>query len=148
MNAAAGNPRADRRHPDFRADVRPECSKPNAEIVAASHAFDDAQLHGDRALLERMLAPEYLIAHASGRVGDRREFIEGFAGPGHSLEPFTIIEPVFLRVSPDVAIVGGETTFKGTEDSKPFTDHFRYADTLVKRNGQWLVIYSQVTPLP
>lgn len=120
----------------------------NAEILAAAHAFDDAQLHGDRATLEAMLAPEYLIAHASGKIGDRREFIEGFSAPGHTLEPFQIVEPIFLRVSPEVAIVGGETTFKGTEDGKAFTDHFRYADTLVKRGGKWLVVYTQVTPLP
>ncbi len=121
---------------------------PNAEILAAAHAFDEAQLHGDRTTLEAMLAPEYLVAHGSGRVGDRREFIDGFTSPGHTLEPFKIIEPIFLRVSPDVAIVGGETTFKGTEDGKPFTDHFRYADTLVKRGGKWLVVYTQITPLP
>ena len=121
---------------------------PNADVLAAAHAFDDAQLHGDRAMLEKMLAPEYLIAHGSGRVGDRREFIDGFAAAGHTLEPFQIVEPIFLRVSADVALVGGETTFKGTEDGKPFSDHFRYADTLVRRGGLWLVIYTQVTPLP
>ncbi|NIJ07064.1 ketosteroid isomerase-like protein [Sphingomonas vulcanisoli] len=121
---------------------------PNAEVLAAAHAFDDAQLHGDRATLERMLAPEYRVAHASGRIGDRREFIEGFAAPGHTLEPFQIVEPLFLRVAPDVAIVGGETTFKGTEGGTAFTQHYRYADTLVKRDGRWLVIYTQVTPLP
>ena len=121
---------------------------PNAEVLAAVHAFDDAQLHGDRATLEKMLAPEYLISHGSGHVGDRREFIDGFTDTGHTLEPFTIVEPIFLRVSPDVAIVGGETTFRGTEDGTPFSDHFRYADTFVRRGGLWLVIYTQVTPLP
>lgn len=134
--------------PAFGQAPSPNAPSPNAEVLVAAHAFDDAQLHGDRVTLEKMLAPEYLIAHASGAVGDRREFIEGFTGPGHTLEPFTIVAPIFLRVSTDVAIVGGETTFKGSEDGKPFTDHFRYADTLVKRNGQWLVIYTQVTPLP
>ena len=75
----------------------------NAEIRAAAQAFDDAQLHGDRAVLERMLASDYLLVHGSGRVGDKKDFIDGFTDPNAHLEPFDIRDRLFIRPSPDTA---------------------------------------------
>jgi ketosteroid isomerase-like protein len=123
-------------------------SAENAEIRAAAQAFDDAQLHGDRAVLERMLAPDYLLVHGSGRVGDRKDFIAGFTDPQSRLEPFEISDRLFLRPSPDTAIVGGEAWVRGTDHGKSFRQHFRYSDMFAKRSGQWVVVYTQVTPLP
>ncbi len=120
----------------------------NEEVRAAAYAFDDAQQHRDGAALDRLLAPDYLVVHASGRVGGRQEFIEGMTRPGVTLAPFEISDPLLVRPSPDTAIVGGEAWLRGTEDGRPFTVHYRYADTFAKRNGQWIVVYSQVTGLP
>ena len=120
----------------------------NQAVRAAAQAFDDAQQHGDRAVLERMLAPDFLLVRGSGRIGDRRDFIAGFTDPKSHLEPFDIGDRLFLRVAPDVAIVGGEAHVRGTDDGKPFAEHFRYADTFARRDGRWLVVYTQVTPLP
>jgi ketosteroid isomerase-like protein len=120
----------------------------NGEIRAAAQAFDDAQLHGDRAVLERMLAPDFLLIHGSGRVGDKKGFIDGFTDPAAHLDPFDIKDRLFIRPSADTAIVGGEAWVTGTDHGKPFKQHFRYSDTFAKRNGQWIVVYTQVTPLP
>jgi len=120
----------------------------NAEVRSAAQAFDDAQLHGDRAVLERMLAPDYLLVRGSGRIGDKKDFIDGFTDPNTHLEPFEIKDRLFIRPSADTAIVGGEARVRGTDHGKPFQEHFRYSDMFAKRNGQWVVVYTQVTPLP
>jgi uncharacterized protein (TIGR02246 family) len=120
----------------------------NAEIRAVAQAFDDAQVHGDGAALDRLLAPDFLFVRGSGRVGDRKDFIEAFANAKAKLEPFVISDRLFLRVSPDVAVVGGEAWVEGVEDGKPLAQHFRYSDTLAKRDGRWLIVYAQVTGLP
>lgn len=119
-----------------------------AEVRAAAKAFDDAQVQGDRAALERLLAPDYLFVRGSGRVGDRRDFIAGFTAAGQRLEPLRIEDPLFLRVTGDVAIVGGEAWIKGVENGRPLAEHFRYSDVFAKRDGRWLVVYTQVTGLP
>lgn len=120
----------------------------NAEIRAAAQAFDDAQLHGDRATLERVIAPDFLLAQGSGRIGDKKDFIDGFTDPNAHLDPFEIKDPLFIRPSADTAIVGGEAWVTGTDQGKPFRRHFRYSDTFAKRSGNWVVVYTQVTPLP
>jgi len=120
----------------------------NAEVRAVAQAFDDAQLHGDRAVLERMLAPDFLLVHGSGRIGDKKDFIDGFTDPNAHLDPFDIKDRLFLRPSADTAIVGGEAWVTGTDHGKAFKQHFRYSDYFTKRNGAWVVVYTQVTPLP
>ena len=120
----------------------------NAEIRAAAQAFDDAQLKGDREVLERMLAPDFLLVRGSGRIGGKADFIAGFTDPKAHLEPFEITDRLFIRPSPDTAIVGGEARVRGTDNGKPLAEHFRYSDMFAKRNGQWIVVYTQVTPLP
>jgi len=120
----------------------------NAEVRAAAQAFDDAQLHGDRAVLERMLAPDFLLVHGSGRIGDKKDFIGGFTDPNAHLDPFDIRDRLFLRPTADTAIVGGEAWVTGTDHGKAFKQHFRYSDYFARRNGAWMVVYTQVTPLP
>lgn len=119
-----------------------------AEVRAAARAFDEAQQHGDGPALQRMLAPDFLFVRGSGRVGDARDFIAGFTAPGHRLEPFTIVDPLFVRVSGDAAIVGGEASVTGSDAGKPFVQHFRYSDVFARRDGRWVVVYEQVTGLP
>ena len=120
----------------------------NAAIAAAAQAFDDAQRNGDREALERMLAPDFLFVRGSGRVGDRREFIAGFSDAAARIEPFAISDRLFLRVGPDVAIVGGEARMKGVENGKPLARRYRYSQTLARRDGRWLLVYVQITGLP
>jgi ketosteroid isomerase-like protein len=130
------------------APVPAQPAEGNAEILAAAKAFDDAQVHGDRAALEALLAEDFLFVRGSGRIGDRREFVAGFTDPRSKLDPFEISDRLFLRVSADVAIVGGEAWVKGSDGNKRFADHFRYADTFARRGGKWVVVYTQVTGLP
>lgn len=115
---------------------------------AAAAAFDAAQQNRDRAALEALLAPDFLIVHGSGKVGDRADFIAGFTGPGVTLDPFVIVDRMFMRLAPNVAIAGGDGRISGTENGTRFAQHFRYADTFVLRDGKWLAVFTQVTPLP
>lgn len=117
------------------------------EVRAAAAAFDDAQLRGDRAALERFLAQDFVFARGSGALAGRAEFLAGF-GEGLTLEPFTILHPVFVRLGDRAAIVGGEVTLSGRDHGTPFARRIRYADVFVYRDGRWQVVYVQVTAMP
>ncbi|WP_294391813.1 nuclear transport factor 2 family protein [uncultured Sphingomonas sp.] len=120
----------------------------NAEVRAAADAFVHAQEQGDGTALDRLLARDFLFVRSSGRVGDRRDYIDGFTAPGMKLEPLVVTDRLFQRLSADVVIVGGEARLRGTENGRPLAQHYRYSDTLVRRDGRWQVAYSQITPLP
>ena len=67
------------------------------------------------------------------------------ADAGLHLDPFTIVRPTFVPLGRDAAIVGGETTLTGTDGGKRFSQHLRYADTFLRRDGRWQVVHVQVT---
>lgn len=117
------------------------------DVMAASDAFDAAQLHADRATLERYLASDMVFVRGSGKVTGREEFIATFTSPGLKLEPFEVLDRRYINLGKDAGIVAGEAILRGTEDGKAFVEHIRYADTFARRDGRWQVVYVQVTPL-
>lgn len=121
---------------------------PDMDVRSAAKAFDQAQLSGDKAALERFLAQDFVIVRGSGKHADRADFIAGWLTPGMSFEPLTILDPVFVPLSPQAAIVGGRVELRGSENGKPFVERFHYSDVFAWRDGRWQVVFVQVTPTP
>lgn len=119
-----------------------------SEVKAAAQAFDQAQLAGDKAVLERMVADDFIIVRGSGRRADKRDFIAGWTTPGVTFQPLQIQDPVYVRLGPDAAIVGGRVELHGAENGKPFVERFHFSDVFARRAGRWQVVFVQVTPTP
>ncbi|WP_454885130.1 nuclear transport factor 2 family protein [Sphingomonas oryzagri] len=117
-------------------------------LAQAAQAFDDAQQHHDRAALEAMLAPDFLLITGKGAEADRYAFIKASTDPGEKLEPFVITRRRVLPLGADGGVASGDGIERGTQNGKPFVSHFRYADVFARRGGRWLVVYTQVTALP
>lgn len=115
-------------------------------VMAASRAFDHAQLTKDRAELERYLAPDYRIIFSSGRVSDRAGFIANFTDPNVTFTDIHVDEPFYVDLGRDAAIVGGIGVIRGTQNGAPFEERFMFSDTFALRDGQWVAVYTQVTP--
>ena len=47
----------------------------------------------------------------------------------------------------NTAVVLGKTHVKGKSDGKPFEHVVQFTDTLIKRDGQWQVAASHVSPV-
>src|SRR5688500_10808179 len=101
---------------------------PTADIQRAAAAFDQAQLHRDRAALERFLADDLVFVRGSGKVEGKAAFVATFTDPDLVLDPFTIRNPVFVRLGDLSGLVGGEAILTGTESGVRFSEHIRYAD--------------------
>ncbi|CAM3249353.1 hypothetical protein SPAN111604_13105 [Sphingomonas antarctica] len=117
------------------------------DIDAASQAFDDAQFHGNVSLLERFLARDLVYIRGSGRPADRRAFIANFTDSSQRLNPFVISDRRVISLGRDAALISADGVISGTAAGKPFREHFRFADTFVRRCGRWVVVYVQVTPV-
>jgi hypothetical protein len=117
------------------------------DLAAAAKAYDQAQMNSDKAELERLLAPDYVLHNSQGLVQDKQSFIADSTAPGFHMNPFTIDEPV-ERVMGDVALLGGVGTLSGTDGGKPFTVRLRFMDVWQKRGGKWRVIFTQATRAP
>lgn len=123
----------------------PACAAPlPTDLAAAARAYDAAQLKGDKAELERLLADDYRLVNGSGNVETKVEFVKDLTDPNVREEPFVIDKPI-AQVWAEGAVLGGVTTLAGTDHGTHFTARIRFADVWAKRAGQWRVIYTQVS---
>lgn len=118
-----------------------------ADLAAAVKAYDAAQVKGDRAALERLLADDYVLANAAGNIETKPQFIAELTAADFHMEPFTVdkpVERVWGTAESGGAVMGGVATLKGNDGGQAFSARLRFADVWAKRGGRWQVIYTQV----
>lgn len=118
-----------------------------ADLAKAAAAFDQAQIDGDRAALERLLADDYVLVNSRAVVCGKAEQIRDNTAPGFKLDPFVVRESV-ERVWANGAVLGGLVELSGLDGGKPFKATLRFADIWAKRQGVWRVVYTEVTRPP
>ena len=114
------------------------------DLAQAAKDYDQAQMHNDRAALERLLADDYTLLNSRGEVETKAQFIAESTAPDFHLDPYVVRDPV-ERVWKDGAVLGGVVTLSGTDAGSPFTAALRFADVWAKRGGRWQVVYTGVT---
>lgn len=114
-----------------------------ADLAARVHAYDEAQVKGDQAALEDLVADDYVLLNSRGQRQTKSELIHDYTKPGFRLEPFVIEEPVELVWS-DGAVMGGVARLRGVDDGEAYDLRLRFSDIWAKRNGKWRVIYTHV----
>ena len=118
-----------------------------ADLAKAVKDYDRAQIEGNRAELERLLADDYTLLNGAGKTETKAQFVAESTAPGFKLEPF-VVEDAIEKVWSDGAVMGGIATLRGTDGGKPFAATLRFADIWAKRNGKWQVIYTHVSRPP
>ncbi|BCW87316.1 hypothetical protein sos41_04450 [Alphaproteobacteria bacterium SO-S41] len=121
---------------------------PIDEVRPLATAFDQAQVDKDAAVLDRSMADDLVFIRGSGRVADKKSFMEGFTAPAFKLDPFEIKDHSFTELNPDVVVASGEVTLTGTDGDEAFSEHIRFSDVWAKRGDTWKVVYIQVTMIP
>ncbi|MBS0363062.1 MAG: nuclear transport factor 2 family protein [Proteobacteria bacterium] len=118
-----------------------------ADLAAAAETYDQAQMNSDKAALERLLAPDYRLFNSGGQAQDKASFIADSVAPGFHMNPFHVEEPL-EKVIGDTALLGGVATLSGTDGGKPFSARLRFMDVWAKREGRWVVVFTQATRVP
>jgi ketosteroid isomerase-like protein len=118
-----------------------------ADLAKAVKDYDEAQVHGNKSELQRLVADDYTLVNSTGRIQSKAELIADYTAPGYKIEPFKILEPV-EKVWSDGAVMGGLVHLRGIDGGKPFAITLRFADIWAKRNGRWQVVYTHVSRPP
>jgi hypothetical protein len=114
-------------------------------LASAAQRYDWAQEgKGNRAELEKLVADDYALFRASGKVTDKAGLIELVCHPGSYTNPYTVEMP-FVRDLGDTVILGGWVNLTGTGNGKPFQQKARFADIWHKGPTGWQLVFTQVT---
>lgn len=132
LTACGGEPQAAAEHPG---------------VQVASAALAAALASRDAASLDTLLADDFLWVRNSGATGDKRAFIAALTDPSLQLDPVAVSDVSWMEGA-DAALVAGEATLTGFLNQQRVSDHHRFADFWVRRDGAWRLVYAQTTSLP
>ncbi len=114
------------------------------ELSRFEQEFTQAVASNDAAAIGRFVAADWVIVDADGSVIDRSRFISVIESGALTHESMESTD-VEVRVHGDTAVVTGITTSKGQFLGERFATRERATDVLVRLNGRWLCVFSQLT---
>ena len=115
------------------------------ELIELQQTLAKAWLSHDRAMVERIIAPEWTSTYPDGHMTDRATVLAQVFETGvhriHGLE----IDDIEARVFGDAAVVTGRTHGVGEFDGTPYDVVIRFTDTFVRRAGRWHAVASHAS---
>lgn len=116
-------------------------------LASAAAAYEEAQITGDAATLERLIADDYVLVGSDGARENKPDLIAFWTADGFDPSPITVTDPVEILFT-DGAALGGTVTLSGTQGGEAFSVTIRYVDVWALRDGEWRVVYGQTTRVP
>ncbi len=121
---------------------------PNAEqaVLKAYRALDQAQFKKDRAVMERLMADDYVYTHSNGAVNDKAADIRETMSEDIKWTD-TKNDDVKVRMYGNVAVVTGQVTLTGSAKNY-VPGPRRFTEIWVKRGERWRNVGGQTTLIP
>ena len=106
----------------------------------------EALLAADTVALSKLLAPDFMEISRLGTVRTRVDNIRDLASGTLHLTSIKY-DSLNVRVYGDVAVLTGIADNTGTMRGFPFSGKVRYTRVFVRRDGRWLAVLMQQTPM-
>lgn len=118
-----------------------------ATLTRQADQWDRDIVRKDAAAIAANMAEDFRQIASDGSVADKAAFLRDITSPDLVIDPYTV-EDFDVRIygdGGDVALLCGRTQMTGHYKGEPFTTHYRYIDTYVRRDGRWQVVSVQTT---
>jgi uncharacterized protein (TIGR02246 family) len=117
------------------------------ELVALEDAWVKALMTKDSATLNKIIASDWHGQNQSGEWYDRAAMVKSFADGTDVISKASNHDVHVRFVGTDLAIVQGRDTEVSTHKGKPSSGDYSWTDVFQKRDGKWVAIASQNTPV-
>jgi ketosteroid isomerase-like protein len=119
-----------------------------SKIIALEKAWNQAYKAGDIRALNSILDNEIVLINDDGSVQSKAEFLGSIkATSNNSQEQQVSPESMSVHVYGNTAISTGVFRAKGVEGRKSYVRRERFVDTWIYKNGQWVCVASNATPV-
>lgn len=117
------------------------------ELTDIQQQLAAAWVAGDRAAVERIIAPEWSVTGPDGQMSTRADVLRDvFETRVHHITAITV-DDVRVRVFGDAAVVTGRTHGRGESERTPYDVVIRFTDTFIRRDGRWQAVASHASVL-
>ena len=119
-----------------------------SRIIALEKAWNQAYKAGDIRALDSILDNEIVLINDDGSVQSKAEFLGSIkATSNNSQEQQVSPESMSVHVFGNTAIATGVFRAKGVEGGKSYVRRERFVDTWFYKNGKWVCVASNATPV-
>lgn len=120
----------------------------DAEAIAAiEQQLASAWVHRDQETITSILAPDWSVTDAAGRVLTKEEVIRAsFVAMEHRVDTM-VIDDVKVRTFGDTAVATGRTRATGTSGGRSGSAVLRFTDVFVRRAGRWQAVASHASAI-
>jgi uncharacterized protein DUF4440 len=116
-------------------------------VIAAEMARGEALTQGDTTAISRMTGNEFFEISRFGTLRTKEDNMREL-GTGDLKLNTVKYDSLAVKVYGDVAILRGIADNTGTYRGFPFAGKIRYMRVFVKRDGRWVAVAMQHTPMP
>lgn len=129
-------------------EVSPARSRQSAEeeIIRFVEKYDNAWNHKDAAVIERILAPDYVYFTSKGEVRSRQALIDELLSPKYTLVSAERTE-LKIYLASATAVVGSRWKGQGMYDGLEFHDNQRCSIVLAREKREWRVLSEHCTQI-
>jgi ketosteroid isomerase-like protein len=119
-----------------------------SKIIALEKAWNQAYKAGDIRALDSILDNEIVLINDDGSIQSKAEFLAGVkATRNNSQEQQVSPESMSVHVFGHTAISTGVFRAKGVEGGKSYLRRERFVDTWIYKDGRWVCVASNATPV-
>jgi Domain of unknown function (DUF4440) len=105
------------------------------QLYDLEYAWCAADLKGDKAAMDRILATEFVVTNQDGTTMNKQQYLAQMK-PDEYNRTCTYSD-FSLGQSANYAVIIGYNTVKGRAPDGPFTERSKFTDTFVWRDGRW-----------
>lgn len=116
------------------------------QVLKVEHAIGEAVVRRDADFMDRLWGDDFTYTGIRGEVKSKRDVLAEFKS-GELRFSLMKFDDVKVRVYGETAVATGRATTKGQSNQGEISGEFRYTRVYVKRNGAWVLVAFQATPL-
>jgi ketosteroid isomerase-like protein len=117
-----------------------------AKIIALEKAWNQAYKLGDSKALSSLLDDSLVLVEDDGSLKTKADFLASMKTASANEEQVAP-ESISVRMFGQTAIAVGVFAAKGSKGGKPYVRRERFVDTWILKNGNWVCIATNATPM-
>jgi ketosteroid isomerase-like protein len=116
------------------------------KIVALEKLWNQAYKSGDTKALASILDDSVVLINDDGSIQTKKEFLSSVRAT-NAQEQQVAPEALKVHVHGEVAVATGVMRVKGNEGGKSYIRPERFVDTWLHKNGAWVCVATDATPI-